>query len=315
MNLDLDIGLPQFDDNQGALPEAEAFPPMQPQGPTQTGFLRSSSEVPQESSESAEAPAHRRKAAPKYLAMDQQTSLRNNDLASWNNNYVANMADAAQAKQQHKVAALAKKNAAFFVYGTGIGGVGLGLGGSKLPSPLDMFAGDQLMTALTGLEAAPTGRKRSFAEEEEAHDSDSEGRRVRAREDDGDLVGRGDQMALDEEDTMGMGMGMQGEDVRPHLSYNQPSTFTNPFSQGHRNRPPRRPTPRRLLLPNALEHYRLRSRFSRRLHRPRPSRFHRRVRLKRRSAWICHRPRSAFSSLSRPPQPPYLCQPPSRPRP
>lgn len=221
MNLDLDLDLPRYGDDQGALPEAEAFPPMTAQGPAQTGFLRSSSGPPQESSEFAEAPVRRRTAAPKYLPMDQQTSLRNNDLASWNNNYASNMADITQAKQQHKVSTLAKKNASFFVYGTGIGGVGLGLGGSKLPSPLNMFAGDQLMTALTGIEP-PTGRKRSHAEDEEPT-SDSEGRRVRAREGDGDQVGRGDNMALDEDDTMGMGMDMQGGDV---ISL---STFLSPL--------------------------------------------------------------------------------------
>ena len=212
MNLDLDIDLPRLDDDQGVLQEAEPFPTAAPQASAETGFLRSSSEAPQESSESAEAPARRRVAAPKYLPMDQLTSLRNNDLASWNNNYILNMAGAAQAKQQHKATVLAKRNAAFFVYGAGIGGVGQGLGGSELPSPLDMFAGDRLMSALTGLEPAPGRRKRSHAEEEE-HESDSEGRRVRAREDDGDEVGRGDNLALGEEDFMDMGMGIQGDDV------------------------------------------------------------------------------------------------------
>ena len=210
MNLDLDIDLPRFDD-QNILPEGEAFPTIAAQAPAGSGFLRTSSEAPQESSESAEAPARRRVAAPKYLPMDQQRSLRNNDLSSWNNNYALNMAGAAQAKQQRKASALAKRNAVFFVYGTGIGGVGQGVGDSKLPSPLDMFAGDRLMAALTGFGPAPTGRKRSHAEEE--HESDSEGRRVRVREDDGDEVGRGDNQAPGEEDTIDMGVGIQGDDV------------------------------------------------------------------------------------------------------
>lgn len=216
MNLDLDIDLPRFDDDQGILPEAEAFPTIAAPAPAESGFLRSSSEAPQESSESAEAPARRRVAAPKYLPMDQQRSLRNNDLSSWNNNYALNMAGASQAKQQRKTPFLAKRNAAFFVYGTGIGGVGQGLGDSKLPSPLDMFAGGRLMAALTGFGPAPTARKRSHAEEE--HESDSEGRRVRAREDDGDEVGRGENLALGE-DTMDMGVGIHGDDV----SFRQPN--------------------------------------------------------------------------------------------
>ena len=212
MNLDLDLDVPRPEDNQGALPEAEAFPERAPEAPAQRGFLQSSSEAPQESSESAEAPARRRK-APKLLPWDDQRSLRNSDLASWNNNYAANMAAAKQVQQQRRATALAKKNAYAWVWGNGIGGVGLGLGAAKLPSPLSMFAGDQLMTYVTGIEPA-RGRKRSRAEEETG-DSDSEGRRVRAKEDDGDQVGRGEQTKTGpgDEDTMGMGMG--GDDVRP----------------------------------------------------------------------------------------------------
>ena len=212
MILDLDIDLPRLDDDQAVLPEAEAFPPRATQPPTEPTFLRSSSEAPQDSSETAEAPARRRHAGPKPLPWDMQKSLRNNDLASWNNNYVANMADATRIKQQHKAPSLAKKNAAHWVYGFGIGGVGLGLGRSQLPSPLNMFAGDQLMTALTGIEPTTRGRKRSHTGDE-AGDSDSEGRRVRAREDDDDQIGRGEELGLGNEETMGMGTGMQGDDV------------------------------------------------------------------------------------------------------
>ena len=68
------------------------------------------------------------------------------------------------------------------------------------------------MTALTGIEPTTRGRKRSHTGDE-AGDSDSEGRRVRAREDDDNQIGRGEQMGFGEEDTMGMGMGMQGDDV------------------------------------------------------------------------------------------------------
>ena len=296
MNLDLDIDLPRLGDDQVVLPEAEAFPPRATQPPAEPGFLRSSSEAPQESSETAEAPARRRHTERKPLPWDTQRSLRNNDLASWNNNYVTNMADATHIKQQHKAPSLAKKNAAHWVYGSGIGGVGLGLGGSQLPSPLNMFAGDQLMTALTGIEPPTRGRKRSRTGDE-AGDSDSEGRRVRARQDDDNQIGRGDeQMGLGgEDDTMGVGMGMQGDDVRFLSVHENPYTPLT-IKQGHRSRPPRRPSPRRLQLPNALEHHRLSPRFPRRLHRPRPpqrrrwfSQQRRRFRLQRGPARLRHR--------------------------
>ena len=211
--MDLDIDFPRLDDGQVVLPEAEAFPPRATQPPAEPGFLRSSSEAHQHSSETAEAPARRRHAERKPLPWDAQRSLRNNDLASWNNNYVANMADATHIKQHHKAPSLAKKNAAHWVYGFGLGGVGLGLGGSQLISPLNMFAGEHLMTALTGIEPTTRGRKRSHTGDE-AGDSDTEGRRVRAREDDDNQIARGEQMGFGEDDTMGMGMGMQGDDVR-----------------------------------------------------------------------------------------------------
>ncbi len=201
MNLDLD--LPQLEDDGNLLPEAEAFPEMVPQVPAETGFLRSSSAVPEEeeSSESAEAPQRRKPRELRELTTDMMQELRNADLAQWNNNYVTNMTNAAHSKSQHKAPALSKKNAAFFVIGAGIGGVGYGIGSSKLTSPLDMFAGDQLMQALTGIEASTTGKKRP-REGEGDHESDREERRVRMRESDGDQVGRGQEIILDEDDAM-----------------------------------------------------------------------------------------------------------------
>lgn len=196
MDLDLDLDIPRFDEDDEMLPPPEPFPPMAPQAPVEAGLLRSSSEAPQEeSSESAEAPARRRPRLPKVIGMDEQKSLRNADLASWNNNYAANMAEASRAKLQHKLPSLAKKNASFWVYGAGIGGVGLGVGLSNLASPLDMFAGDNLMAALTGVAPKKTGRKRSHTEDEE-HETDSEARRVRMRDENEDQVERGDNLFL-----------------------------------------------------------------------------------------------------------------------
>lgn len=209
MNLDLD--LPRLDDDGILLPEAEAFPEMMPQVPAETGFLRSSSAVPdeEEPSESAEAPQRRKPREPRELTTDMMQELRNADLAQWNNNYVTNMTSAGHSKSQHKAPALSKKNAAFWVVGAGIGGVGSGIGSSKLTSPLDMFAGDRLMQALTGTEAPMGGKKRS-REEEDDHGSDSAERRVRMREGDGAQIGRGQEIILDDDDAMGM----MGSEVR-----------------------------------------------------------------------------------------------------
>ena len=198
--MDLDVHLPRFDDDDNIVAVAEPFPAMEPPD----RHLRTSpSEVRQEheSSESAVAPLPRKTRAPKQLPVDARQELHNADLARWKADYADNMAEAVKAKKSHKATALAKKNAAFWVVGTGIGGVGAGLGTSKLKSPLDMFAGDSMFEALTGIIKVTTGLKRG-RDGEEDHDSDSEARRVRMRDGDGDgdQVGRGDGMILDDDE-------------------------------------------------------------------------------------------------------------------
>lgn len=202
--MDLDLDLPRIDDDI-ALPDAEAFPTTAPQAPAGSGNIGSLSGIhrEQESSESTEAPLQRKRRAPKTLPVDERQELHNTDLAQWNTDYLANMAEATEAKRSHKVPFLAKKNAAFWVVGAGIGGVGSGLGSSKLQSPLDVFAGDAIMEALTGVKIFTTGQKRG-RDDVEDHDSDSEARRVRIRDGDGDEIGRGDDIMLNDDGTMMM---------------------------------------------------------------------------------------------------------------
>jgi len=198
--MDLDLDIQRFDDDDILIPNAEPFPEMVQPGAT---VRKTSPEVPQdhESSDSAEAPLQRRRRQPKLLPVDQRMELHNADLAQWKNDYAANMAEATEAKRHHRAPALAKKNASFWVVGAGIGGVGAGLGSSKLKSPLDMFAGDAMMEALTGVKTPTAGQKRSH-DDEESHDSDSEARRVRMRADEGDQIGRGEELMLNDDGTM-----------------------------------------------------------------------------------------------------------------
>lgn len=198
----LDLDLPRMDDDI-VLPDAEAFPTTAPQAPAGSGILESWLGIhrEQESSESAEAPVQRKRRSPKSLPVDERQELHTTDLTQWKTDYLANMAEATAAKKSHKAPFLAKKNAAFWVVGAGIGGIGAGLGSSKLQSPLDMFAGDAMMEALTGVKVTTSGQKRG-RDEEEDYNSDSEARRVRIRDGDGDQIGRGDDMMLDDDGTM-----------------------------------------------------------------------------------------------------------------
>ncbi len=201
--MDLELDLPRFDDNDIVLPDAEAFPPMVAPPPTGAGFLESSSEVPgeHESSESAEAPLQRKRRAAKQLPVDDRQELHNADLAQWKTEYSANMSEAKEARKLHRAPSIAKKNAAIWFIGAGIGGVGIGLGSSKFKSPLDMFAGDSMLEALTGIGTTAAGRKRG-REEEGDEDSDSEARRTRMRDGDEEEVGRGNEMFLDDNDPL-----------------------------------------------------------------------------------------------------------------
>ncbi|KAI9873277.1 MAG: hypothetical protein M1830_000588, partial [Pleopsidium flavum] len=199
---DLDMDMANLgDDYNIPLPDVEPFPQRAPSAAPGAGVLESSPEAPEEedpSSESAEAPLRARRRAPKVLEKDETPELRNADLTQWNNEYLDNMAGIVRSRQHYRIPAQAKKNAAFWVMGTGVGGVGSGIGMSKMDTPLNMFSGDILMEALTGIETAAAGRKRSRSVVEEGQGSESEERRVRPREDDDEQIGHSGDLAVDD---------------------------------------------------------------------------------------------------------------------
>lgn len=216
MDLNLDLGLPRFGDEDIVLPDAEAFPEMVPQVPITAEIFRSSSEELDEdsSSTSADAPLRRKGRAPKALPYDSAPELRNADLANWNDNYVRNMANDTQSKIQHRASKVSKQNAAFWVVGSGVGGIGSTVRKRGLNSPLDMFAGDALMEALTNVVAFIAGRKRK-RDEEGDRDSGSESRRTRMRDGDVDQLGRINELPVNEDETLPIA----GEDVRSSSSF------------------------------------------------------------------------------------------------
>ncbi|KAF1834560.1 hypothetical protein BDW02DRAFT_498102 [Decorospora gaudefroyi] len=175
----LDLDFPVYGDE---LPEGEA---------SSSGAQQHSSQNSEgiESSDTFVAPMRRRRGR-RALPTDTTVELRNKELAGWNTNYLENMRAAARQKIQSRAAAQAKKNAEYYVWGSGIGGIGQRIYSGRGPNPLDMFIGDNLFELVTGVSRKKmTGSK---------HDRDSgiddttqqESRRVRHKTGERE-VGRG----------------------------------------------------------------------------------------------------------------------------
>ncbi|KAG9247430.1 Rec8 like protein-domain-containing protein [Calycina marina] len=125
------------------------------------------------SSVSAEAnQKHRKPRARKALPTDKDIELCNTDLRLWQHNYLSDMDEAKKLKADKSHTSHSKKIGATFVYGSGINGVGNGVGSSKLPSPLLMFSGESLLSMITGqpisAKEAKEGTKRTHEESDEA---------------------------------------------------------------------------------------------------------------------------------------------------
>ena len=138
----------------------------------------------------------RRQRTIKTFQPDKTIGLRNTDLARWNNGYVQNMVHASEQKWQNKVHTQARKNAAFWVFGQGIGSVGIGMGASQAQHPLQCYySGNDLWTTLCGdshKQGQGRGQKRR-RDLDEVGEIDSKERRRRLGENDVDEVhiGRG----------------------------------------------------------------------------------------------------------------------------
>ncbi|KAL3485084.1 Rec8 like protein-domain-containing protein [Aspergillus germanicus] len=162
--------------------DVEMAIPAEPRQPTQQAIPSIEQGSPAPEAENTGDRDHvtmpQRYRAPKLLPSDGQTALRSFELSKMNTDYMQNMAVAARQKHNNRIPTQAKKNAAYWVFGIGIGCVGSGVGTSRAVHPLHFFSGDELREAL-----APNlaGRKRR-ADDDEV----SEGRRVRAREEEDD---------------------------------------------------------------------------------------------------------------------------------
>ncbi|KAJ5612242.1 hypothetical protein N7510_005436 [Penicillium lagena] len=112
--------------------------------------------------EAQETRARQARRETKHIAADNNTTIRNADLARWNEQYGFNMARAWKQKQLNKIPTLAKKNAAFWVFGKGIGSVGVGLGVSHESHPLKCYSGDELYDIVC-VAFRQNGRKRAHS--------------------------------------------------------------------------------------------------------------------------------------------------------
>ncbi len=160
-----------------------------------------------------DTPRARRSRGRRIIAPDAVTELRHSDLARWNSNYAANMALLTRYRQNRQRQGMAKQNAAFWVYGAGIGNIGAsmsaGMGVSSVNAALGAFVGASLLALLPAEEGPPASPKRK-APGEGSRSPDSEERRVRMRTEAEDQAGRADQtMHHDEQQDINLGFGDQ----------------------------------------------------------------------------------------------------------
>jgi meiotic recombination protein REC8 len=183
-----DFNVQHGDDDMVLLPEADPFPALQAaQGiPFMTGGLGGNdkalhldsedlvhSEEP--SSISAAAPQKKKKKAKakKKTAIDGSTEINTTELSLWQKDYVAKMTAATLIKANKNAATQAKKSAFQFVYGSGLNGIGEGIGSFKLPSPLAMFSGEALLARVIG-KAPPSAKLKKRTKRAPPADEDQE---------------------------------------------------------------------------------------------------------------------------------------------
>ena len=191
----MDIGILDLGNDHDILPEGEAFSSATRQASDE--HTPSSESENRESSSTAGAPMRCKRRAARTIPLDQTMELRNSDLSRWNTEYLKNMAEAMRIKVQHKAITQAKRNAEFWIWGSGIGNIGRRFGYSEIKTPLDMFYGDALFEALTGINRAATAGQKRDRDSGIDEATEGESRRIRRRSDE-DQVGRGDDMELDE---------------------------------------------------------------------------------------------------------------------
>ena len=191
-------------------PEAEPFPERQRQqsgqaAPEQSEDLIQEVEEEEESPEGAGAPLPRKKRTRKPLAPDRSIELRTQELNSWQRNYLANMDEARKRKIHLKMAAQAKYNANWMLWGVGLGGIGAEIGHLGIRNAMETFYGESLRGMVMSLHSYNVGQKherqRSQSEDVDEQRGD-EARRKRQRSGSADAIPRGVEVAAIEDDAL-----------------------------------------------------------------------------------------------------------------
>lgn len=176
----MDIDLPVYGDD---FPAVEATSLAADQQPSDDP------EVP-ESLSSAVAPMRHKKRNAKVLPRDTRLELRNADLLGWQTGYLKTMKQDTQKNINKRIKQQAKKNAEYYVWSAGIGGLGRDRFGAR--GPLNQFVGDNLFELLLGRSSdSNTTSKRS---RDSAIDEDTRDEARRKRQKNAELqeeIGRG----------------------------------------------------------------------------------------------------------------------------
>ncbi|KAL6710837.1 R8 protein [Coniothyrium glycines] len=177
----MDLDLPIFGDD---LPEGEAF--------SSAGHTQASEHSEQvESTSSVSAPMKRKRRIPRTVPRDSTTEIENKEIADWRKKYLHNMQAASQRKMIGRAVQQAKKNAEFYVFSGGLGGIAQQLLGKTGSHPFDMFMGDDFYEAVTGVSRKRvTGKKR---DRDSGIDDTTQGesRNVRQKTSEPEDIGRG----------------------------------------------------------------------------------------------------------------------------
>ena len=196
--MQLSDGGAMFGDDDPGLPPARPFSPRLPGDHDQhieqanEHSQRATSMLDTEHTTSSASAPQRRVQAVRAIEADARPELTNRQLGEWSTNYLANMAEATSLKEQARSLAQAKKNAAFWVLGQGIGGVEASFGADRMSHPLAIFSGQALLDALVGTTTSPAGTKRARGQLYE-DDEEEQTRRVRPRGEEEEQVGRGEE--------------------------------------------------------------------------------------------------------------------------